>query len=170
MDRADFLGLPFHRLDRRNKAWAERNSPHTEAVLLEYFHLFVLICKLCCFVVLASCWQLALFVHHFLDSFVPMFDYSGSISLVWTTRGFYPYSKGFSTLKHWCSLMSFICFHCCRLFVVAPHRFLQVWGILFPLYILVCCHIYVLISQHYIYLNSRFIIWKFNFPLQKFEK
>jgi len=49
------LGLPFHHLDRRNKFEAKRNLSCTEAVLLGIFNIFVLFCKICFFVVLATC-------------------------------------------------------------------------------------------------------------------
>ena len=44
-------------------------------------------------------------------------DHSGAISLVWTTRGFYPYFKGFSTLNKLCLLCAIdFCF--CAIFLL----------------------------------------------------
>ena len=44
-------------------------------------------------------------------------DHSGAIFLVWTTRGFYPYFKGFSTLNKLCLLCAIdFCF--CVIFLL----------------------------------------------------
>ena len=49
--------------------------------------------------------------------FCTSIDHSGAISLVWTTRGFYPYFKGFSTLNKLCLLCAIdFCF--CAIFLL----------------------------------------------------
>ena len=105
--------------------------------------------KLCCFVIWLGvgtnlCYWLRLFC-----TFV---DHSEAISLVWTTRGFYPWFEGFSTLKILVPLfVLLVIYYCCSL-IIAPHRFLQVrenyiccilWYIVcccFPIINRLCCH------------------------------
>jgi len=138
-------GLSFHRSDRRHKVFGERDIC---LALKQFFRVFfislVLVCKPYYFVVLASCWHYLCIT--FWDSLVPVFDYSRAISLVHTTRGLYPYIKGFSMLKYRCSLMSFICFS-----VVIYLLLLLIYSCKFGEFYfhcaLVCYHTYVLISH-----------------------
>jgi hypothetical protein len=120
-----------------------------------FFIFLVLICKLWCFVDLAGWWQYLCFT--FWDSRVPIFDYSGAISLVCTTHSFCPYIHlGISTFKYRCSLVSFIWFHCCHLFVVLLIDYSEFRELYFRC-TLVCYRIYALISHHIIPIN---IYWQ----------
>ena len=60
-------------------------------------------------------------------------DHSGAISLVWTTHGFYPYFKGFSTLNKLCLLCAIDFCFLLYIFIGPPHKFLQVKGNLIAL-------------------------------------
>ena len=70
--------------------------------------------------------------------------YISVISLVWTTRDFYPCITGFSTLNKLCLLCALDFYFVFYIIVSAPHRFLQVLGNLFPLPIamLLCWHVF----------------------------
>ena len=65
-------------------------------------------------------------------------DHSGAISLVWTTCGFYPYFKGFSTLNKLCLLCAIDFLFLLYIFIGPPHKFLQVKGNLIALPFLLC--------------------------------
>jgi len=73
--------------------------------------------------------------------FCTLVDHSGAISLVWTTRDFYPWFEGFSTLKILVPLFVLLVIYCCCSLIIAPHRFLQVRGnyIRCILWYIVCC-------------------------------
>ena len=101
--------------------------------------LFFSIWKLCCFVIWLG---VGTNLCYWLRLFCTLVDHSGAISLVWTTRGFYHWFEGFSTLKILVPLfVLLVIYYCCSL-IIAPHRFLQVRGnytrcILW--YIVCCC-------------------------------
>jgi len=100
--------------------------------------LFFSIWKLCCFVIWLG---VGTNLCYWLRLFCTLVDHSGAISLVWTTRGFYPWFEGFSTLKILVPLfVLLVIYYCCSL-IIAPHRFLQVRGnyIRCILWYIVCC-------------------------------
>ena len=81
--------------------------------------------KLCCFVIWLG---VGTYLCYWLRLFCTLVDHSEAISLVWTTRGFYPWFEGFSTLKILVPLfVLLVIYYCCSLIIV-PHRFLQVRG------------------------------------------
>jgi len=100
--------------------------------------LFFSIWKLCCFVIWLG---VGTNMCYWLRLFCTLVDHSEAISLVWTTRGFYPWFEGFSTLKILVPLfVLLVIYYCCSL-IIAPHRFLQVRGnyICCILWYIVCC-------------------------------
>jgi len=100
--------------------------------------LFFSIWKLCCFVIWLG---VGTNLCYWLRLFCTLVDHSEAISLVWTTRGFYPWFEGFSTLKILVPLfVLLVIYYCCSL-IIAPHRFLQVRGnyIRCILWYIVCC-------------------------------
>jgi len=100
--------------------------------------LFFSIWKLCCFVIWLG---VSTNLCYWLRLFCTLVDHSGTISLVWTTRGFYPWFEGFSTLKILVPLfVLLVIYYCCSL-IIAPHRFLQVREnyIRCILWYIICC-------------------------------
>jgi len=79
--------------------------------------------KLCCFVIWLG---FGTNLCYWLRLFCTLVDHSGAISLVWTTRGFYPWFEGFSTLKILVPLFVLLMIYYCCSLIIAPHRFLQV--------------------------------------------
>ena len=78
---------------------------------------------------------------YWLRLFCTLVDHSEAISLVWTTRGFYPWFEGFFTLKILVPLfVLLVIYYCCSL-IIAPHRFLEVREnyIRCILWYIVCC-------------------------------
>ena len=87
--------------------------------------LFFSIWKLCCFVIWLG---VGTNLCYWLRLFCTLLDYSEAISLVWTSRSFYPWFEEFSTLKILVPLfVLLVIYYCCSL-IIAPHRFLQVRG------------------------------------------
>ena len=83
-------------------------------------------------------------------------DYSGVISLVWTTHGFYPCIKGFCTLNKLCLLCFFLISILRSIFIGASNRFLQVFGkFIFAAYYSIIKFIIVLTCSphHFVYLT-----------------
>jgi len=123
--------------------------------------LFFSIWKLCCFVIWLG---VGTNLCYWLRLFCTLVDHSGAISLVWTTRGFYPWFEGFSTLKILVPLfVLLVIYYCCSL-IIAPHRFLQVRGnyIRCILWYIVCCcfphhvlryKIKIILNLNYIFVN-----------------
>jgi len=93
-------------LDHREKVWSVRNWPRTEALFLGYFSSsWLSFWKLCCLLV----WLIvSTFCVVYCDSFEPLFDRSGAISLVWMTRDFLLLTlKEFFTLNNLVSIIYF---------------------------------------------------------------
>jgi len=85
----------FSNLIRLHCRW-EILISHCSSDIISFPLLFFSIWKLCCFVI----WlDVGTNLCYWLRLYCTLVDHSGAISLVWTTRVFYPWFEGFSMLK-----------------------------------------------------------------------